>query len=74
MTDEPRTPAQIRAHKQGQAAYLAGESSLDNPHQTDIAFVWWRRGYKQAEAVNTAGQPRCPHCHRLQPQPQEETP
>ena len=69
--DEPNTSAQKRAHRQGQAAYLAGESVLDNPHHTNVAFLWWRKGWKLAEAANTTGHPRCPFCRRLLPQLEE---
>ena len=60
MTDEPKTPAQRRAFKQGQVAFLEGESAVDNPHMTDVAFTFWRRGFLFEKRA--AEGPTCAFC------------
>ncbi len=59
---EAMTHAQKRAFKQGQVAFLQGERVVDNPHTSDVAFVYWRRGWLAQQASEDAGQPRCRFC------------
>ncbi len=63
--DKPNTRAQAEAYAQGQAAFVRGISVTDNPHLTDVAFIWWHRGWKDAQAESLPPDtPCCPWCNR----------